>query len=341
MKICITMGDPAGVGPEVLIRFLDKYSPKKFPGLIIAGDEAVLELAGEKFGGKNAQKWLKQALRLSKIEPTKELSSTLAILNLSSLKEKDFIPPRASKKLGKAIIRYIQAGVELCQQGICSALVTLPVTKESMLKAGSPYPGHTHFLSALDQKPVLMMMVLDRLRVGLLTDHIPLKQVPRKIAKNKIVFNLKLMNQALKKDFAISSPRIGVLGINPHAGEKGMLGEEEEKKILPAIQEAKKLGIDARGPLPADTAFYRARKGEFDALLAIYHDQGIAPLKTLDFERVVNITLGLSFVRTSVGHGTGYDIAWQGKASEKSLEEAVKLAVILARNRERWQKIKS
>ncbi len=335
MKICITMGDPAGVGPEILIRLLDKYSPKKFPELVIAGDEGVLELAGEKFGGKKARNWLKQALRLSQIEQAKELSFPLAILNLSSLKEKDFIPPRASRKLGRAMIRYIQAGVELCQKGICSALVTLPVTKESMLKAGSPYPGHTHFLSALDQKPVLMMMVLDRLRVGLLSDHIPLREVPKKIAKNKIISNLKLMNQALKKDFAISSPRIGVLGINPHAGEKGMLGDEEEKKIVPAVKQAKKLGIDARGPLPADTAFYRARKGEFDALLAMYHDQGIAPLKTLDFERVVNVSLGLSFVRTSVGHGTGFDIAWQGKASERSLEEAIKLGLILARNRSR------
>jgi len=333
MRIALTIGDPAGVGPEVLVKFLNQLEPEKSLELVVIGDQKVLELAGERFGRARAKRWLKRAKVVDKLKELESTCSSLSVLSLSRLKEKDFIPARASKKLGRAMIAYIQAGVELCQKGICCALITLPVSKESMLMAGSPYAGHTHFLSALDKREVLMMMVLAKLRVGLYSDHIPLRDVPKNIEAEKILAKLRLMNESLRCDFGIQSPKIGVLGLNPHAGEAGKIGNEDIKIIAPAIEQARREGMNVIGPIPADTAFWRARRGEFDALLAMYHDQGIAPLKTLDFRRVVNVTLGLSFVRTSPGHGTGYDIAWQGKADETGLKEAFKLALKLAKNR--------
>jgi len=333
-RLCLTMGDPAGVGPELIIRLLGK-NRKKIPPLLIAGDLAVLHLALKKFGNRNAHACLAQAQvaeRTDRLNPR----AGLIILNLSRLKPSAIANQRGSRLHGAASWKYIKAGVQLCQSGFCSALVTLPVNKDSMLKAGCPFPGHTDLLAFLDHAPKApMLMVLGKLRVALLTHHLPLKQVPSKIARREILAILKIMNRSLQTDFAIKQPRIAVLGLNPHAGEQGRIGREEILHVGPAVRQAKKIGINAVGPLPADSTFHRARLGEFDAILAMYHDQGIAPLKTLNFEKVVNITLGLSFIRTSPGHGTAYDIAWKGVASEQSLLEALAFALRLSRNRKR------
>jgi len=333
-RICLTMGDPAGVGPELIVRLMGKLNQNR-PPLLIVGDYATLQLALEKFGNRNARNWFARAQvadRPDMLNP----KARLIILNWSRLSPARVSCQRGSRRHGLASWKYIEAGVRLCQTGFCSALVTLPVNKDSLLKAGCPFPGHTDLLAALDRAPqALMLMVLDRLRVALLTHHLPLKQVPKKIARPKILSILKLMDRSLKTDFRIKHPRIAVLGLNPHAGEQGKIGREEIMRISPALSQARKMGINASGPYPADTIFHRARLGEFDALLAMYHDQGIGPLKTLDFAKVVNITLGLSFVRTSPGHGTAYDIAWKGIASEQSLLEAFAFALRLSRNRKR------
>ncbi len=329
--ICLTMGDPAGVGPELIIRLLDRLRPGRLPNLILIGDEKVLRRATLRLGGPQAKNWLKNAQFL---EP-KKISSLkpLNILSLSRLSPDRLCEERGSRKHGRASWDYIEAGVKLCRSGVCAGMVTLPVNKSAMLKAGCPYPGHTDLLAHLDGNQAVMMMVRERLRVALLTHHIPLRKVPGQIAKGKILAILKIMDQALRKDFRIRKPKIGVLGLNPHAGEAGELGDEEIKIIEPAIKQAQERGIAAFGPIPGDTAFSRAGKGEFDALLAAYHDQGLAPLKALGFERVVNVTLGLSFVRTSPGHGTAYDLAGQGKADPRSLREAFALARRLIHNR--------
>jgi 4-hydroxythreonine-4-phosphate dehydrogenase len=332
-RICITMGDPAGVGPELCIRLLDRN--KKAPALLVVGDLQVLKTALAKFGREKSRRAFKNAKIAtgdSKLFP----AAPLTVLSLSRLDPKKIIRERASIKHGLASWKYIEAGVRLCRSGACDALLTMPVNKESMLKAGCPYPGHTQLLAALDRsKSEVMLMVLDRLRVALVTHHIALKKVPQNIAAGKILSILKIMAASLTTEFRIKRPRIGVLGLNPHAGEDGALGDEEIKIISPAIRLAQKSGINATGPFPADTVFHRARSGEFDALLAMYHDQGIGPLKTLEFEKVVNVTLGLSFVRPSPGHGTAYTIAWTGKADPSSSFAAFDLALKLARNRKR------
>jgi len=333
-RICITMGDPAGLGPELCIRLLDRQKFKP-PPLFVIGDNKILNAALKKFGGKSAKNCFGNACVIT-VGSQKIPDAPLVILSLSSLDPEKIPRERGSKKHGLASWKYIEAGVRACRSGTCAAMVTMPVNKDSMLKAGCPYPGHTRLLAALDRaKMEIMLMVLGRLRVALATHHIPLKKVPQKIETAKILSMLKLMMRSLKTDFGIPRPRIAVLGLNPHAGEKGEIGDEEINKIGPAIRLAKKAGVNALGPFPADTVFHRARHGEFDALLAMYHDQGIGPLKTLDFEKVVNVTLGLSFIRTSPGHGTAYDIAWSGKASPGSLFEAFDLALIMAANRKR------
>lgn len=326
------MGDPAGVGPELCIRLVERLK-KNSPPLLIIGDYQILKAALGKFGGSNAGAQFRSAQILNRLPP-QQMAARLAILDLSRLEPKNFFAHRGSKAHGLASWRYIEAAVKLCRSRICSGMVTLPVSKDALMKAGCPFPGHTDLLAHLDNiGQAVMLMVMGNLRVALLTHHIPLRDVSKQIETRRILPILKLMNQSLKIDFRIPSPRIGVLGLNPHAGEAGKIGNEEIKHIKPAVASARKLGINASGPHPADTVFHRAFKNEFDALLAMYHDQGIGPLKTLDFERVVNVTLGLSFVRTSPGHGTAYDIAWQGKASEQSLLEAFNLAMRLIRNR--------
>jgi len=335
-RICLTMGDPAGVGPELIIQLLGRLQTRGAPGMVIAGDCGVLKLALEKFGNANARRWFRTAAIAERERLAPDIKAPLVILNLSELSPKKLRAERAGKKHGLASWKYIAAGARLCRLGACGALVTLPVNKESLLQAGCPYPGHTDLLAALDRaERAVMLMVLGKLRVALVTHHLPLKQVPAKIEPGTILSILKVMQKALKTDFGLAAPKIGVLGLNPHAGEQGKIGVEEIEKIIPAIRQARKAGIDASGPWPADTAFHRARSGEFDALLAMYHDQGIGPLKTLEFERVVNVTLGLSFVRTSPGHGTAYEVAWTGKASGQSLLEAFRLARQLSANRKR------
>jgi len=323
--ICITMGDPAGVGPELIVSLLDRLKPGRHPHLILIGDEMILRRAFYRLGGSQAKAWLKTA----QILDPQNISSLqqLNILSLSRLSPDRIFAERGSAKHGKASWEYIEAGVKLCHSGICDGMITLPVNKDSLLKAGCPFPGHTDLLAHLDRKDsVVMMMVLEKIRVALLTHHIPLQDVPKKIEQEKIISCLKIIDLSLKKNFGISNPKIAVLGLNPHAGEQGKLGDEEIKVIEPAVKKAQANNINAIGPIPADTAFSRAKKHEFHALLAMYHDQGIAPLKALGFERVVNVTLGLSFIRTSPGHGTAYDIAWKGIADPNSLISAFNLA---------------
>ncbi len=241
-------------------------------------------------------------------------------------------------KLNEAGGKY--AGISLEQatndlsEGLIDALVTAPINKKAMQLAGFGYPGHTEFLTArLKAKHSLMLMVNDTLRIGLATNHLPISEVAPAITKEQIALKLKLLHEALKVDFGIEKPTIAVLGLNPHAGDEGAIGNEEEQFIRPAIIEAKKKGMLTMGPFPADGFFGSGQYKKFDSILAMYHDQGLVPFKTLSFGSGVNFTAGLPFVRTSPDHGTGYDIAGTNSADHSSFLQALYLALDLSRNR--------
>ena len=228
---------------------------------------------------------------------------------------------------------WVVQGVRRCLAGELSALVTAPISKKLLRDAGYRFEGHTELLAHIAHtKRFAMMLVGGPLRVALVTIHLPLSKVPRLLSTKRIIEVIELSHDACKR-FGIRRPRIGVAGLNPHAGEDGLLGHEEHRIIAPAIQSAKRKGINATGPWPADTLFHKAYNGEFDAVVAMYHDQGLAPLKMIAFDSGVNLTLGLPFVRTSPDHGTAFDIAGKGIANPASMIAAINLAARLARVR--------
>ena len=242
---------------------------------------------------------------------------------------------RLRPEFAEAAARAVEEAAKLALAGSVAGIVTAPLTKEGLHLAGRAFPGHTEMLAALAGASgrELMLLVGGGLRVALATTHLALADVPKLITAKLVGGKLAELAAGLAQDFGLKSPRIAVLALNPHAGEGGRFGREEIAVIAPAIQAARAAGIDATGPLPADTAFHRALRGEFDAVLAMYHDQGLAVLKALAFDTGVNVTLGLPIVRTSPDHGTAYDIAGKGAASERSMLEALKLAREIATRR--------
>lgn len=243
-------------------------------------------------------------------------------------------PGKLTGQAGEAAMLAIQTGAELCIRGLCHALVTAPISKEAIFKAGFNFPGHTEFLAHLTKtEHVMMMLVNDQLRVALATIHIPLKDVSGSITTELIKRQLRTLHTTLIQDSGISIPKIAVLGLNPHAGDGGVIGTEESKIIQPAIRNAADNGIYADGPFAADGFFGSHKYKEYDAILAMYHDQGLIPFKTLSFGKGVNFTANLSIIRTSPDHGTAYQIAGNGVADESSFLEAYNLAVYMAKKR--------
>ena len=252
----------------------------------------------------------------------------------------DLLPPdlpygKLSARAGDAAYRYIERAVELALAGEIDAICTAPLNKEALHAGGHIYPGHTEILAELTgAREYSMMLSAPRLRVIHVTTHVGLLDAIERIEPGRVYQTIRLAHETLRRA-GNDSPRIGVCGINPHAGEHGLFGRGEEvQKVAPGVERARAEGIDAQGPLPADTLFYRAGRGDFDVVVAMYHDQGHGPVKVLGLEAGVNITVGLPIVRTSVDHGTAFDIAGTGKADERSLKEALRQAVELAPNRE-------
>jgi 4-hydroxythreonine-4-phosphate dehydrogenase len=243
---------------------------------------------------------------------------------------------RTSPVCGAAAWAYIRRAVGLVQAGEADAIVTAPIHKEALRAAGCPYPGHTEMLAALaGGARVAMLLVGGGIRVALATIHEPIARVPSLLTEDKILDLLRLMKEFIPW-FGVErpgGPRIAVTGLNPHAGEGGMFGDEEKRIVAPAIERARSEGIDALGPVPADTIFFFHRQGSCDAVLAMFHDQALIPVKTLDFHAGVNVTMGLPFIRTSVDHGTAFNIAGQGTANAGSLRAALECAALLSRNR--------
>ncbi len=233
----------------------------------------------------------------------------------------------------RAAVDYIKKAVSLAREGEIDAIVTAPINKEGLNKAGFKFSGHTELLAHLTKtENYAMMLVGGPLRVVLVTTHLPLSKVSLSLSRKKIYQTIRLTWNNMKY-FGVKKPRIGVAGLNPHAGEEGLFGKEEKKFIIPAVKKAKKKGIRVEGPISPDTIFHRALKGEFDCVVCMYHDQGLIPLKMFAFDRGVNVTLGLPIIRTSVDHGTAYEIAGRGMANPQSLIEAIKLATRLTKSR--------
>ncbi|MBI5903630.1 MAG: 4-hydroxythreonine-4-phosphate dehydrogenase PdxA [Deltaproteobacteria bacterium] len=309
--IAVTMGDPAGVGPEIILKALNSRRIRRICSPVVVGDSGVLRLVATKLG----------------LKPLKESE----VIGVSSIDVKRLRPGRPTKESSRAMISYIERSVRMAMDNDVAAMVTAPISKEAARLAGFGFPGHTEFIAHLTgTKDFRMMLGGEGLKVVLVTIHVALKEVPRLVTSASVFKTIKITDGAFK-EYGFKRPRIAVAGLNPHAGEAGMFGDEEKKAIAPAVKRARALGIDAVGPMPPDTVFYRAvRKKEFDCVVCMYHDQGLGPLKLLHFEDGVNATLGLPIIRTSVDHGTAYDIAWKGVANPDSLIAAIEMAVDMA-----------
>jgi 4-hydroxythreonine-4-phosphate dehydrogenase len=307
-RIGITTGDPAGIGPEIVARAIAEGALSPLGRFSIFAEAELFD----------------RALRAAGLGELPE-GMELAPVDCGRVPA-DFSPGVPSAFTGKVAARAVEAAASAALEGAIDAVVTAPLSKVALRRAGIPHPGHTEFLAALCGSPVVRMMFVARgIRLTLATIHVPLAEVPSAITAGGVFETLRLTREALVSREGISGPRIAVLGLNPHAGEGGLFGREEADVLEPAVSRAADLGWAVRGPFPADSFFLR-RLADFDAVVAMYHDQGLIPVKLLAGGRAVNVTLGLPFVRTSVDHGTAFDIAGKGIASPESLVEAARLA---------------
>jgi 4-hydroxythreonine-4-phosphate dehydrogenase len=262
---------------------------------------------------------------------------TCEVLDLDNVDLAALQPGQVSAAAGRASVAYVEAAVGLAMEGNVDALATGPINKAALRAAGIPYIGHTELLTALigdglSGEHVTTMLATPGLRVVHVTRHVPLVEVAGLITRERVLNTIRVTHRGLVQ-MGMPQPRLAVAALNPHGGDEGLIGREEIDHIAPALEAAQREGIEAHGPIPADSVFFRAIDGQFDAVVAMYHDQGHIPIKTHDFARSVTVTLGLPVVRTSVDHGTAFDIAWQGKADERSMVEAIRLAAQLAQDR--------
>jgi 4-hydroxythreonine-4-phosphate dehydrogenase len=329
--IALALGDAGGIGPEVTLKAVAAELAQDEARYVILGDGELLE-------GLNRKLALNLPLAPSRAGDTR---GRVTWMNPSSLSREDVteLPVPGCAAHARAAIAWLKEGAALCLRGEAAALVTAPVNKESIIRSGEPeFVGQTELLSALAQTDRTAMMLLghdDRerwLRVALATIHVPIARVAASLTRGKILLAIELAAQACR-DLGLPRARVAVCGLNPHAGEGGKMGTEEITTVTPAVEAARARGLDVIGPLAADTLFHYAFRGDYDAVVAMYHDQGLAPLKMIAFDTGVNWTLGLPFIRTSPDHGTAYDIAGQGVANPSSMIAALRLAKRLARAR--------
>ncbi len=303
-RLGLTVGDPAGIGPEVVAAaFAEPSLTAVLARASVYGDVAAVERHGALPAGVERRPFASAVV----------------------------LPGRPDPATARGIVEAIRAAARDCLSGALDALVTAPIAKELLARGGFDYPGHTELLAEVaGSGPPVMLLVGGRLRVALATIHCALREVPDRITAAGLEQTLAILDRELRARFRLRAPRTAVCGLNPHAGEGGLFGDEEIRVIRPAVEAAQGRGIDARGPFAADTLFWRAIGGEFDCVLAMYHDQALGPMKTHAFGRAVNVTLGLPLLRTSVDHGTAYDIAGRGTADPTSMIEAIRLAAELA-----------
>lgn len=330
--LIITMGDPTGVGPEIIVKALlaGSFDNLSRP-LVIAGDTGVLRRAARLFGVTATLEAVAGAGLGTHRLSLGDRHLTVQPLSVLDAEALHYGEPHAA--CGRAMLDYVTWACDRCREGSAAGMVTAPISKSAIHQAGCHFPGHTELLAErCGVERVVMMLGGDRLKVCLETTHLSLRDIPAALSTAAILASLRIIDAAFRRFFGIARPRVAVLALNPHAGENGLFGDEESRIIAPAIAAAGAAGIDASGPHSADTLFHFAVRGRYDAVLAMYHDQGLGPLKLLHFEDAVNVTLGLPIVRTSVDHGTAYDLAGTGAASEKSLVAAVRMAEQMAGN---------
>jgi 4-phospho-D-threonate 3-dehydrogenase / 4-phospho-D-erythronate 3-dehydrogenase len=329
--LAITMGDPAGIGPEIIVKALDDPATRAFGPIVVIGSASVLE---------QAKAVCATQLPIKRIQtPEEAVEEQVNVLHTGSV-EAPVAWGQLRAAYGAAAYEYVAYAIELAMQGKISGVVTAPLNKEAMHLGGYKYPGHTEIFTQLTgTKHSCMMLVHGNMRVAHVTTHVPLRKVPDLATEERVFQVIQLTNDAVKK-FGIISPHIAVAGINPHCGEGGMFGTEDDEQVRPAVERAQAAGINADGPIPGDTIFVKTRAGSYDAAIAMYHDQGHVAVKLLGFAvdsntskwtavSGVNVTLGLPIIRTSVDHGTAFDIAGRGIASSDSLVDAMEVAFSL------------
>ena len=319
--LALTMGDPAGIGGEIAVKAWRELRGSG-PAFVALDDPARLAALGAP---------------VCEIAAPEEASALFGeALPVLPLRLKAPAPPGAPHPENAAVVvESIRLGAELAMSGRVGGMVTNPIHKKTLYDGASfGFPGHTEFLAHLaGGPPVVMLLAGPQLKVAPVTIHIALSEAPKRLTRAMIVTTGRALAEGLRRDFGIENPRIAVAGLNPHAGEGGAMGREEIETVGPAVEDLKALGIDARGPLPADTMFHAAARTRYDAALCMYHDQALIPIKTLDFDQGVNVTLGLGFIRTSPDHGTAYDIAGRGIADPGSLVAALRMAAEMAARR--------
>ena len=322
-RIAVTMGDPAGVGPEICLRLLADEEIARQCVPVVFGDAGVLRRAAEVMGLPFAADVVSEA-ELGRMDRA-------AVVDLNAISTSDFQPREVSAATGRAAFMYVDRAIDAALAGEVAAVATGPLSKEALHAAGIHFPGHTEiFASRTDAARSCMMQYSEEITCTFVTTHVGYHEVPKLLSTQRILDVIELTAEAIVK-LRGRRPKIVVCGLNPHAGEHGLFGErEEERFIIPAIEAARGKGMNIEGPLPPDTAFLPWKRKETDAFVCMYHDQGHIPVKALAFDSAVNTTLGLPIVRTSVDHGTACDIAWQGKAHPSSLFAAVRLALRLA-----------
>src|ERR671914_681742 len=317
--IAVTMGDPAGIGPEIIARTFDEGGFQDQNRAIVVGDAGILE---------RAARLLDLGLRANVVaqpEDARFEPGTVDVISETELPG-DLPFGELDARAGDAAFRYVERATELASAGRVGAIATAPLNKEAMHLAGHKYPGHTEILAELTgTEDYAMMLVTDELKVIHVSTHVSLKEAIERVRPEGELAVIRLAHESLRK-LGVESPRVAVAGLNPHAGESGLFGTEDAERIAPAIEEAREQGIDASGPHPPDTVLMRARKGAFDIVVVQYHDQGHIPIKLMGFDTGVNVTVGLPFFRTSVDHGTAFDIAGTGKADHASMRAAIDLA---------------
>jgi 4-hydroxythreonine-4-phosphate dehydrogenase len=305
--VAITLGDPAGIGPEIVLKSIARPEVRAACRPVVVGSANVLAEVARRLG----------------LTPAPEIEDIPMALS-------DFEPGKESAAAGRAAVLAVKRAVAMVQGGTAGAIATAPLNKAAMFSAGFTYPGHTELLAELaNVKDYTMMLAAGKLRVVHTSTHVSLSEAIRRVTRPRVGTVIRIAHETLQR-MGIASPRVAVAGLNPHAGEGGLFGTEEIEHIAPAIADARAAGIDASGPWPGDTVFFRCARGDFDVVVAQYHDQGHVAVKQAGFEHGVNITAGLPFFRVSVDHGTAFDLAWQGKASDRSMTEAILLAAELA-----------
>ncbi|AEC17782.1 4-hydroxythreonine-4-phosphate dehydrogenase [Gallibacterium anatis UMN179] len=320
----ITMGDAAGIGAEIIVKSLSDKHLYEIAQPVVIGDKKMMQRALD---------LLQSPLKINVVENLDNLNTKYGTIDLIDLDNvpADLIYSQVDPRAGKAAYEYVEKAVQYAMENKIQAVVTAPLNKEALHAGGKMFPGHTEILAQLSgTKDYSMMLVSEKLRVIHVTTHVQLRKACDLVKKERVLTVIKLADENAKM-LGFKQPRVAVAGLNPHSGENGMFGDEDRKEIVPAVEAAKQLGINASGPIPPDTVFHRAANlNEFDIVVVMYHDQGHIPIKLLGFDTGVNVTVGLPFIRTSVDHGTAFPIAGKGIADSKSMTESLYLAAQMA-----------